>query len=75
MMAMTNVYFRFTYMAQNRDYETLRAGLRINAQCEVLATPQGKRRTCRLHLASWQLRSRARGLSALTGSPQRVAQS
>ena len=35
MMAMTNVYFRFTYMAQNRDYETLRAGLRIN----VMANP------------------------------------
>jgi alkyl hydroperoxide reductase subunit D len=35
MMAMTNVYYRFTHLASNKDYETLRAGLRMN----VMANP------------------------------------
>jgi alkyl hydroperoxide reductase subunit D len=35
MMAMTNVYYRFTHMAANKEYETLRAGLRMN----VMANP------------------------------------
>ena len=30
MMAMTNVYYRFTHLASNKEYETLRAGLRMN---------------------------------------------
>jgi alkyl hydroperoxide reductase subunit D len=34
-MAMTNVYYRFTHLAQNKEYETLRAGLRMN----VMANP------------------------------------
>jgi alkyl hydroperoxide reductase subunit D len=35
MMAMTNVYYRFTHTVENREYETLRAGLRMN----VMANP------------------------------------
>lgn len=35
MMAMTNVYYRFTHNAANKEYETLRAGLRMN----VMANP------------------------------------
>jgi alkyl hydroperoxide reductase subunit D len=35
MMAMSNVYYRFTHLAQNKEYETLRAGLRMN----VMANP------------------------------------
>ena len=35
MMAMTNVYYRFTHLAANKEYETLRAGLRMN----VMANP------------------------------------
>lgn len=31
MMAMTNVYYRFTHLVGNKEYETLRAGLRMNA--------------------------------------------
>ena len=30
MMAMTNVYYRFTHLASNKEYETMRAGLRMN---------------------------------------------
>ena len=30
MMAMTNVYYRFTHLATNKEYESLRAGLRMN---------------------------------------------
>ena len=30
MMAMTNVYYRFTHLVANQEYETLRAGLRMN---------------------------------------------
>ena len=30
MMAMTNVYYRFTHLASNKEYESLRAGLRMN---------------------------------------------
>jgi len=30
MMAMTNVYYRFTHLVANKEYETLRAGLRMN---------------------------------------------
>jgi alkyl hydroperoxide reductase subunit D len=30
MMAMTNVYYRFTHLVSNKEYETLRAGLRMN---------------------------------------------
>jgi len=30
MMAMSNVYYRFTHQVSNREYETLRAGLRMN---------------------------------------------
>ena len=35
MMAMTNVYYRFTHLASNKEYETMRAGLRMN----VMANP------------------------------------
>jgi alkyl hydroperoxide reductase subunit D len=35
MMAMSNVYYRFTHLAANKEYETLRAGLRMN----VMANP------------------------------------
>lgn len=35
MMAMSNVYYRFTHLAQNKEYATLRAGLRMN----VMANP------------------------------------
>ena len=35
MMAMTNVYYRFTHLAGNKEYETMRAGLRMN----VMANP------------------------------------
>ena len=35
MMGMTNVYYRFTHLATNKEYETLRAGLRMN----VMANP------------------------------------
>lgn len=35
MMALTNVYYRFTHLVGNREYETLRAGLRMN----VMASP------------------------------------
>lgn len=35
MMGMTNVYYRFTHLVGNREYETLRAGLRMN----VMANP------------------------------------
>jgi alkyl hydroperoxide reductase subunit D len=35
MMAMSNGYYRFTHLAQNKEYETLRAGLRMN----VMANP------------------------------------
>jgi len=35
MMAMTNVYYRFMHLAENKEYETLRAGLRMN----VMANP------------------------------------
>ena len=31
LMAMNNVYYRFTHLAGNDDYATLRAGLRMNA--------------------------------------------
>lgn len=31
MMAMTNVYYRFTHLVSNKEYETLRASLRMNA--------------------------------------------
>jgi alkyl hydroperoxide reductase subunit D len=34
-MAMTNVYYRFTHSVANKEYETLRAGLRMN----VMANP------------------------------------
>ena len=30
MMAMTNVYYRFTHLVSNKEYETLRTGLRMN---------------------------------------------
>ncbi len=30
-MAMTNVYYRFTHLVGEREYETMRAGLRMNA--------------------------------------------
>lgn len=30
MMAMTNVYYRFTHLVSNKEYESLRAGLRMN---------------------------------------------
>jgi alkyl hydroperoxide reductase subunit D len=30
MMAMTNVYYRFTHLVANKEYGTLRAGLRMN---------------------------------------------
>jgi alkyl hydroperoxide reductase subunit D len=30
MMAMTNVYYRFTHLLANKEYETMRAGLRMN---------------------------------------------
>jgi alkyl hydroperoxide reductase subunit D len=30
MMAMTNVYYRFTHLLLNKEYETMRAGLRMN---------------------------------------------
>ena len=35
MMAMTNVYYRFVLLASNREYATLRTGLRMN----VMANP------------------------------------
>lgn len=35
MMAMTNVYYRFTHLVENQEYATLRAGLRMN----VMANP------------------------------------
>lgn len=35
MMAMTNVYYRFLHITANKEYETLRAGLRMN----VMANP------------------------------------
>ncbi|KFN43359.1 carboxymuconolactone decarboxylase family protein [Arenimonas oryziterrae] len=35
MMAMTNVYYRFTHNAENKEYETLRTSLRMN----VMANP------------------------------------
>lgn len=35
MMALTNVYYRFTHLVANKEYETLRAGLRMN----VMANP------------------------------------
>jgi len=34
-MGMTNVYYRFTHLVANREYETLRASLRMN----VMANP------------------------------------
>ena len=30
MMAMTNVYYRFTHLVSNKEYESLRTGLRMN---------------------------------------------
>ena len=36
-MAMTNVYYRFTHLVAEREYETMRAGLRMN----VLAQHRG----------------------------------
>ena len=30
MMAMTNVYYRFTHLLANKEYESMRAGLRMN---------------------------------------------
>ena len=30
MMAMTNVYYRFTHLLSNKEYEAMRAGLRMN---------------------------------------------
>jgi alkyl hydroperoxide reductase subunit D len=30
MMAMTNVYYRFTHLVSNKEYEALRTGLRMN---------------------------------------------
>ncbi|HEV2607224.1 MAG TPA: carboxymuconolactone decarboxylase family protein [Xanthomonadaceae bacterium] len=35
MMGMTNVYYRFTHLVANKEYETLRASLRMN----VMANP------------------------------------
>jgi len=35
LMAMNNVYYRFTHLAGNKEYATLRAGLRMN----VMANP------------------------------------
>jgi len=35
MMAMTNIYYRFTHNAANKEYETLRTSLRMN----VMANP------------------------------------
>jgi alkyl hydroperoxide reductase subunit D len=35
MMGMTNVYYRFTHLLANKEYETMRAGLRMN----VMANP------------------------------------
>lgn len=35
MMAMTNVYYRFTHLSANKEYATLRTGLRMN----VMANP------------------------------------
>ena len=35
MMGMTNVYYRFTHLVANREYETMRASLRMN----VMANP------------------------------------
>ncbi len=35
MMGMTNVYYRFTHLIANKEYETLRASLRMN----VMANP------------------------------------
>ena len=35
MMAMTNVYYRFTHLVSNKEYETMRAGLRMN----IMANP------------------------------------
>ena len=33
-MAMTNVYYRFTHIVAEREYETLRAGLRMNVMAQ-----------------------------------------
>ena len=35
MMGMTNIYYRFTHLVANKEYETLRASLRMN----VMANP------------------------------------
>jgi alkyl hydroperoxide reductase subunit D len=34
MMAMTNVYYRFTHLVSNKEYESLRTGLRMNVMRE-----------------------------------------
>lgn len=54
MMAMTNVYYRFTHLAGNREYATLRTALRMN----VMANPG-------LDKASFELASLA--VSAING--------
>jgi lipoyl-dependent peroxiredoxin subunit D len=33
-MAMTNVYYRFTHLVAEREYETMRAGLRMNVMAQ-----------------------------------------
>jgi alkyl hydroperoxide reductase subunit D len=57
MMAMTNVYYRFTHLAGNREYASLRTGLRMN----VMANPG-------LDKASFELASLA--VSAINGCGQ-----
>ena len=54
MMAMTNVYYRFTHLASNKEYATLRTGLRMN----VMANPG-------IDKASFELASLA--VSAING--------
>lgn len=54
MMAMTNIYYRFTHLVENTEYATLRAGLRMN----VMANPG-------IDKASFELASLA--VSAING--------
>ena len=38
-MAMNNIYYRFTHLVEEREYETMRASLRMN----VMANPGGSK--------------------------------
>jgi len=73
MMAMTNVYYRFTHQLSNKEYEAMRAGLRMNvmrdpgidkASFELCALAVSAINGCGACVDSHEQTLRAHGVSA-----------